>query len=386
MRIAIVVQRYGNDIVGGAETHARLVAEHMKKYHDIEILTTCAKDYTTWRNEYKSGNDSVNGITVRRFKNKKERGKGHSKIEDNVFYNSHDINDEISWIDEQGPYCIDLIEYIKNNEDNYDCFIFFTFRYYPSYYGIKTVGYKSFIAPLAEDDPALNLTTTKDIFENVKGIIYNAPEERELIVKKVNFKEEDKIWDIVGCGIEISKNIEKSEELENNDYILYLGRIDGSKGCYKLFEHYMKAIAELGKIPNLILAGYKAIDIPKNNKIKYVGTVSEQEKLRLLKNAKLLIMPSQYESLSIVTLESLAIGTPVLVNGECDILKGHCIRSNAGLWYQNYDEFVECLRLLLSNENLREKMDKNGSIYVEDNYTWKIIEKKYLGMLDMMQS
>lgn len=383
MKIAFVVPRYGLEIVGGAEYHARVVAEHLKRYHQIEVLTTCARDYRTWKNEYKEGIKLVNGIKVRQFKNKQEREiNKFREIEEKVFHHIHGRDDEIAWINEQGPYCENLIEYIKNNKKEYDCYIFFTFRYYPTYYGIKSLEDKALIAPLAEDDPALNLTTTREIFETTKGIIYNAPEERELILKKVNFQEKEKIWDVVGCGIEIPTNLERLKRSMDGDYILYLGRIDGSKGCFTLFEYYQKAIAELKEIPKLILAGYNAIEIPNHEKIKYVGFISEEEKIRLLKNAKFLVMPSPYESLSLVTLEAMACGTPVLVNGECEVLKGHCLRSNAGLWYRNYGEFKECLKFLCSNEEISKKMGENGRVYVENNYSWKNIEEKYLQLLE----
>ena len=381
MKVAFIIQRYGTEIVGGAEFYVRAVAERLCKYHDIEILTTCAKDYHTWRNEYKDGVENVNGVAIRRFKNSKERDiKLHQIFEEKVFRNAHNKDDEIKWVEGQGPYCRDLIRYIDKNRDNYDCFVFFTFRYYPSYYGIDLVGNKSLLVPFAENDPALNLEITEDTFRAAKGIIYSTPEEKELINKRVVSSRDKALWELIGLGVEVPSGFEDSEEVD--DYIFYLGRIDGSKGCHKLFEYYLKAEKELQDIPELLLAGYAAIDIPKDKKIRYLGFIPENRKFSLLKNAKFLIMPSPYESLSIVTLESLASGTPVLVNGECDVLKGHCIRGNAGLWYQNYDEFVECIRYLSSYENLRKKMGVNGKRYIEANYSWAQLEKKYLNLLE----
>ncbi|RPJ70169.1 MAG: glycosyltransferase, partial [Alphaproteobacteria bacterium] len=336
-------------------------------------------------NEYKQGNEIINDVLVRRFRASKKRDANkHSKIQEKVFFSAHSLSDEISWINELGPYCPDLIEHISKNKDNYDAFIFFTFRYYSSYYGIKEAGDKALIAPLAEDDPALNLSTTKEIFEIVKGIIYNAPEEQNLIKVKTGLTEEGKIFDVVGCGIEIPEVIPEYGNLKGQDYILYLGRIEGSKGCYQLFEYYLKLLKESREAPCLVLAGYDAIGVPKNDKIKYLGFIPEAEKYSLIKSAQLLIMPSPFESLSLVTLESMGCGTPVLVNGDCDVLKGHCIRSNAGLWYKNYDEFSECLNFLCSNDNVLDKMADNGRKYVEKNYTWEKVEMKYLQLLDEM--
>ena len=134
------------------------------------------------------------------------------------------------------------------------------------------------IAPFAENDPALDLTTTKEMFQNVKGIIYSTPEEQDLIKAKTGLKEEEKIFDIVGCGIEIPEVIPEYKSLKDRDYIFYLGRIEGSKGCYQLFEYYLKLLDEFPRIPYLVLAGYDAIGVPKHDKIKYLGFVSEAEK------------------------------------------------------------------------------------------------------------
>ena len=383
MKIAFVVQRYGEDIIGGAEYLTRLIAEHMIKYHEIEVLSTCAKDYHTWKNEYKKGTETINGVLVRRFANSKKRDlTTHIKIQEKAFFATHNLKDEISWIDEQGPYCPELIEYISKNKDNYDAFVFFTFRYYPSYYGLKEVGNKALIAPFAENDPALDLSTTKEIFRNVRGIIYSTPEEQNLIKAKTGLKEEEKLFEIVGCGIEVPEVIPEYKGLKDQNYVLYLGRIEGSKGCYQLFEYYLQLLNESREIPSLVLAGYDAIGVPKHDKIKYLGFVSEAEKYSLLKNARFLIMPSPYESLSLVTLESMGCGTAVLVNGECEVLKGHCMRSNAGLWYQNYDEFTECLNFLCSNPIVLNKMGNNGKEYITKNYTWEKVEMKYLQLLD----
>ncbi|WP_292406133.1 MULTISPECIES: glycosyltransferase family 4 protein [unclassified Methanoculleus] len=384
MKIAFVVQRYGADIVGGAEYLTRLFAEHLIRYHDIEVLTTCAKSYHTWENEYPEGTEIVNGIPVRRFRNTAIRTPAKIlQLQERVFYHAHSRDDELRWIEENGPVCPGLITYLKKNADEFDCVIFFTFRYYQSYHGVIGVGKKAIIVPFAEDDPALDLATTKEIFSHAAGVVYSTPEERTLIRQRVRFDETGKIVDVVGSGIETPGALRPVKV--PSEYILYLGRIEGSKGCYTLFEFYRRMANEMGSVPYLVLAGQDAIGVPRHKKIVYLGFVSEEEKASLLHGARFLIMPSPYESLSLVTLEAMGCGTPVLVNGECSVLKGHCVRSNAGLWYQDYDEFKECTRYLLENDRTRVRLGENGKRYVESNYQWDRIEQKFLSLLRRFQ-
>ena len=160
-------------------------------------------------------------------------------------------------------------------------------------------------------------------------------------------------------------------------YILYIGRIEPAKGCAELFDYYMRLEKKDKNIPELVLIGYKVMDIPHHPKIKFMGFLSENEKYSLLKHSKFLVMPSPYESLSLVTLESMACGVPVLVNGNCTVLKGHCIRSNAGLWYTNYAEFEECMYFLLSNTTVSSRLGQNGIRYIKQWYQWNTVKEKF---------
>ena len=127
MKIALIVQRYGTEILGGSEYHCRLVAERLARHHEVEILTTCARDYITWANDYKEGADRVRGVTVRRFPNALERDIDSFNDYSNwIFYNQHSSKDEEEWLKQQVPWCPSLIEYLEQHQASYDAFIFFT--------------------------------------------------------------------------------------------------------------------------------------------------------------------------------------------------------------------------------------------------------------------
>lgn len=389
MKIAFVVQRYGIEINGGAELHCRWVAEHMQKHWDVEVLTTRAFDYVTWKNHYPKGEEVINGIKVRRFSVTKPRDpEKFGRIQNFILENEHKMEDELKWLEEEGPLSPSLVKYIKDNQDKYDYFIFFSYRYYHSYWGIHTIPQKSILVPTAEHDPVIHLQMFKELFRKPLAYIYNSHEEKGMI--NTLSQNEEIPGEIVGVGTIVPSEVHPEEAKKkfyiDSDYIIYIGRIDENKGCDRLFDYFLKFIEQTEKNDVLlVLIGSSKLKIPDHPNIRSLGFLSEEDKFSLLNGASVLIMPSFYESLSMVTLEAWAMQKPVLANANCEVLKGQCQRSNAGLFYEDYFEFREALKLLLSDPQLRQTMGKNGKKYYEDNYTWDVIEKKYLKVLELAE-
>ena len=389
LKLAFVVQRYGKEVAGGSEALCRQIAEQLLKYHEIEVLTTCAKDYISWRNEYTEGVEKINNVLVRRFKVDKERKiEEFNKFTQKIFNKSHSELDERKWIEDQGPYVPKMLSYIDTHKNDYDLFIFFTYRYYPSFFGLPMVHEKSILVPTAENEPTLNLGINKLLFSLPKAFIYLTGEEKKIINNI--FKNENILSDTIGMGLNIPKDVDgerfKNKYIKTDEFILYVGRIDGNKGFGHIFDFFTKYKKEKKSNLKLLLIGKAVMELPTNPDILYLGFLSEGDKFDGIKAAKILIMPSEYESYSIVVTEALSLGTPTLVNGKCAVLKGHCLRSNGGLYYNNYDEFRECLNLLLSNSQIRAQMGENGRRYVEENYGWDVVESKYLRLLDGLKN
>ena len=182
VKLAVVVQRYGLDINGGAELHARYVAEQLARRADVDVLTTCARDYITWRNELPAGESEVNGLRVRRFPVRRERDpERFGRRSHHVFESAHSIADELAWLDSEGPFAAALIDCIRRNEAGYDFFIFFSFRYYHAYYGIRAAPTRALLVPTAERDGAVGLSIFAPIFRGVRALMYNSFEERAMI-------------------------------------------------------------------------------------------------------------------------------------------------------------------------------------------------------------
>ena len=387
MRLAVIVQRYGLEINGGAELHARYVAERLARHAEVDVLTTCARDYVTWRNEYPAGVETINGLPVRRFPVARERDPGDFGLRSRrVFEQPHSLADELGWLSSQGPTSPALLAHLARHGAEYDHCIFFSFRYYHAYHGIRAVARRALLVPTAERDPAVGLSLFGPTFRGVRGILYNSFEERALIQHVSGNRAVPGV--VVGVGSEVPDEADAARFRARTGiagpFALYVGRIDPNKGCADLFGHFRGYAAEGGRL-DLLLAGSTRMPVPDDPRIRHLGFVSEEEKYDALAAADVLIMPSPYESLSMVTLEAWAMGRPVLVNGGCDVLRGQAVRSNAGLYYTGRAEFVEALRVLEGDPRLRAGLGANGRRYFERHYTWPEIDRKYLDLLDRLR-
>ncbi len=380
-KIGIIVQRYGLEINGGAEYHARLIAEKISKYFEIEIFTSTALDYITWEHHYPQGQEIINDIVVNRFRVEKTRDpKRFGEIQYLIFNEEHTLEDEMAWLTEEGPYLPEMLAELAIREKEFDYFIFFSYRYFHSFFGVHEFKKKSILVPTAEHDEVIYLRLFKDFFNWPAAFVYNSFEEKQ-IINKVSGNTEV-LGDIVGIGSEIPGDFSPESFREkyhiSGKYFIYIGRLDENKGVPQLLTFFTNLIQEESIDFTLVLVGKSLIDIPGHPKIRYLGFMDNQEKFDALKGAEFLVIPSQFESLSMVALEAWAIGKPVVANGRTEVLQGQCRRSNAGLWYTNYDEFKEIILLLFENETLKKIMGKNGMEFFERNYAWEVIENKYL--------
>jgi glycosyltransferase involved in cell wall biosynthesis len=374
------------EVNGGAEFLCRLVAEHLSKYFEIDVITTCAIDHMTWKNEYSPGVEVLNGVPVMRFPVDYERNvPKFNKFSEKIFGNSHTYEDEIEWIKRQGPYSTKLLNYIKSNKDNYTYFAVFTYLFCTTYFGLPLVKEKALLVPTAHDEPPIHLSIFKSLFKSPRGLIYSTKEEQNFVSS--HFQVANVPYDIIGVGIDIPdkpNSVSFVQKYNFDNFIIYVGRIEEMKGCNELFDYFIRYKKEKKSSIKLVLLGKQTLKVPKHPDIVSLGFVSEHDKFNGIKAAKILIMPSKYESLSIVLLESWLCNTAVLVNGKCNVLKCQCIRGNSGLYYENYHEFAECLDVLLENDAMRNTMGKNGMKFVLENYSWEIIEKKYISLLNQI--
>lgn len=397
-KIAIVNQRYGLEVNGGSEYYTRLIAEHLKKYYDVEILTTTALDYDTWENHYPRGSGEINGVKVRRFPVKKKRNMFRFRIVSKVtrILSKAGIHLDQWWICEQGPNAPALIQYIRECRDSYDAFIFVTYLYYTTAKGLLEVPEKSILIPTAHDEPYIHFPFYRKIFTIPKGMLFLTEEEKKFV--QSCFLNRKIRSDVIGVGIDIPDGLRSSygrkaasEKFRekyhiHGEYLIYAGRIDVGKNCEEMFSFFQLYCRHFLKDRLLlVLIGKSAMEIPEHPNIRYLGFVSEEDKYAGIAGAKYLWLPSLYESLSIALLEGMALGTPGIVNGNCSVLQGHCDKSGGAVSYQNEEEFLMRMQNLTAlNCEEYAVMQQNAIKYVEENYRWNIVEHKFLNLLDQV--
>jgi len=408
LKIAFIVQRYGTEILGGSEYHCRLIAERLAPKHQVEVLTTCAQDYITWENEYAEGTDRVRGVTVRRFANAQTRDiQAFNRYSEWIFNHEHSRDEEIEWLRQQGPWCPALLEYLERHHQQYDILIFFTYLYAPTVLGMKVAPHKSILVPTAHDEPAIRLEIYKELFSLPAGIAYNTEVERRFLTTHFSMRAVEE--ETVGCGVDLPQAQQYPRDPQDGPpppdegaddsptfrphlarrgttfrrrhrldgpVALYGGRIDPGKGCEELIEYFSAYVADGGDA-SLVLMGVKLMPLPEEPFIRFAGRLSDQERTQALEAATIVVVPSPYESLSLLALESFAVGTPVLANARSEVLVDHCQKSNAGLYYADRYEFIEAMRLLVADQRLRAAMGANGRDYIRQNYRWDVILAKY---------
>jgi glycosyltransferase involved in cell wall biosynthesis len=387
LRIAMVVQRYGLEVSGGAELQCRWLAEHLSQYYEVHVITTCALDYTHWDNYYPPGRDEINGVQVHRFRVDQPRDpKRFGRLTVQLLGRPHAHWDELEWMRQQGPLSADLLEFLRRQRSSYDVFVFFTYLYATTYWGLQLVPDKAVLIPEAHDEPVIYLSLFRALFHLPRLIVYNTEVERRFVERlSGNYHVPSAV---VGVGIDLPADLSGERFRQkydlDGDFVAYVGRVDGSKNCDELFDHFLRFRQRYEGDLKLVVMGKGSLPVPQHPDVVPLGFVSEQDKFDGLQAASAVIVPSRYESLSMAMLEAWLAGTPVLVNGECEVLKEQCRRSNGGLYYHSYQEFELGLSLMLTREGIGDRLAEAGRRFARKNYGWSVIEQKYRALLGMM--
>ena len=399
-RIAIVVQRYGEDINGGAELHARLMAEHLAPRYDIEVLTSCARDYSDWAPVLAEGESLVNGIRVRRFANplRNDIGRARVPLVHKLRFKLRRLlrllpaplvlppRGDPAWdgddfLRRQGPHCAGLFEHLARSADRYDAVVFYTALYEPAAVGVQRWGRRSILLPLLHDEKPMYLPVFGSALRSAGALIFQTEAERRLAQRMYGIDTSGAAVAALGMDVATPAAAAVDEALARfglqRGYIVYVGRIDVAKGCRELIEAF-QAHAQHHPEARLVLVGQAVMALPEDPRIIRTGFVSVEDRNALIAGAAVLVIPSRYESLSMVLLEAMLLRVPVIANGLCEVLAEHVQHSGAGVAYRGPRALRAALqRMSTLPADERQRLGERGAAYVQRHDAWPHVLQVY---------
>jgi len=385
-KIGFVIPWYSEKIPGGAEMELRGLTTHLHESGvETEILTTCVKEFSAnWNENYfRAGVEKVHGFTLRRFKVRKRDTAAFDAVNFKIM-NGRSITDaEQEIYVRESVNSPELYEYMRVHKDEYALFVFIPYMFGTTYNGMQVCPEKTVMIPCFHDEAYVYLDIYKPVFERIAGIIYHAQPEFELANRVFDFSSVKQA--VLGEGVytEITSDGERFRRKYGieESFILYAGRKDKGKMVHillKYFEEYKKRRASDMR---LVLIGGGEIELPaelvKSGEVVDLGFIDVQDKYDAQAAALALCQPSQFESFSLVIMESWLSRRPVLVNAKCEITRNFASLTNGGLYFDNYFEFEGALNYLMDNPREANQMGENGRQYVLSNFAWDVIVERY---------
>jgi glycosyltransferase involved in cell wall biosynthesis len=385
MNVAFVTPRYGVEVMGGAESAARQLAEHLVAecgWH-VEVFSTCALDHITWDDVLPAGDTVLNGVTVHRFASTSGRVRAFYELDGRLRMAPGEASLEESrrWLELNGPVTPDLVDALRHSDA--EVVAFYPYLYYPTVLGMQATTAPRVLHPAAHDEPALYLKVFDATFAEADAICYHTAAERRLVQRRHRVAQIPQIELGLGITPVIEGGRPGGEILGIGDrpYVVSVGRVDDHKGSSMLAAFFRTYKRRHPGPLALALVGPIAASIAEDEDIVLTGTVSEADKWDIGRDATVSISPSALESFSLVVLESWAQSVPVMVNATCDPTREHCERSGGGLWFGSYPEFEAELERLCADAELRKLLGSRGHDYVERYYQWPHLIGRYARFL-----
>jgi glycosyltransferase involved in cell wall biosynthesis len=384
VKLAFVLPRYGDDVVGGAELAARMLAERLVSRDDVdvEVLTTCAIDSRTWVSEYPAGDEMLRGVTVRRFP-ASARAPDFERVSAALLARPEvaPAAEQARWLELQGPVSAALIDAVRASDA--DLIEFTPYLFHPTVCGTEVVADRAVLHPAAHDEPPLRLPMYRAAFTGVRALVFYTHAEQRLVWSRFPVARTPQI--VLGLGVESQPGEPDAARsgvgVGDRPYILALGRVEGAKGTNALAHAFAKYKERHQGSLALVYAGPVADAPPVHPDIVVAGRVDDATKWGLLRGATALVSPSPFESFGLVILEAWVAGVPVITNASSAATREHCERSGGGLWFRDYEEFEVALTRVVGSADLRAELAAAGERYTRTRFTWPALVDRYLAFL-----
>ncbi len=409
MKFAFITPRYGAEFNTGAEHACRLLAEQIAKRHDVDVLTTTARDSSQWKNEYSEGSDRVRGALVRRFAvSAMPERSSLTDLARRLREGPRCRDDEMSWVRHAGPWSSGLMEHIKRQHRSYDALVFFGLLHPLTVSGLEVAPERSILFPHVHLRSEMRFDLWAEVLMAARAVGYFSNSERKLVHAYIGIAPQ--FEEVIGIGVDpppqqsyprhqqdpadvITPEDDAASEDDTpidesylggrgipfrrrhrlyDNFALFGGRVEPGSGCEEMLEYFDSFATARAEDMRLVLMGVKMMTVPEAPYLRLAGVLPDRERMTAYEAASITIAPGANDLLSQSLLESLAVGTPVLANAANEAAVEHCRRANAGLYYSNRDEFVGALHVL-QTPALRERMGENGRRYIRNYHQWDAV-------------
>jgi len=394
MKIAFVVPRYGPAIMGGAETAARLLAEHLvaEKGWEVDVLTTCAEDFVTWDDVYPPGEEWIGGVRVERHRSATGRPPSFHPLSAALLADPSSVTPEEAgrWLDLQGPVAPRLADAAAGWAG--DAMVFYPYLYWPTVRVIDRVAVPTILHPAAHDEPALRLPIFPAVFAAADALVFQTEAERHLVEQLFPVATHHQL--LLGLGVDdpdpgalrdhqVGRDTDDGPSpVPGAPYLVCLGRVDGHKGTTLLASYFARYKERRPGSLRLVLAGPVVEPPPVHADVDVVGPVSEAHKWELLAGAAALVSPSPWEAFSLVVAEAWSARTPVLVHAGCAATVEHCRRSGGGVRFDGYGEFEVAVDRLVADDGFGSELGRRGRRYVDARFRWPLVIDRYASFVE----
>ena len=390
MKIAFVTPWYGPEIPGGMEAETwRTVTRLRRAGHDVEVLTTCIRDFfADWsKNYHKPGTAVVDGVPVRRFKVQKRERAAFDAVNRQLMQGKRiSAAEERVYVTELFR-CPDMYSYLRARQDDYAVFFFIPYMFPTTFFGAQMCPRRSVVIPCLHDEGYARLQIFREVLPRVHTLILHTQAERELVAALYG-PAPAQTQIVVGTGVDAEFTADAGRFRRkyglNEPFMVYVGRRDAGKNTPLLLSYWQRYAQETRTPAKLALIGPGQLRLPPalQGQVVDLGFVPPQDKYDAIAAATALCQPSVNESFSLVIMEAWLTETAVLVHGACGPTREHVQRCHGGLYFENYDEFAATTHYLFSNPGVTRRMGANGRGYVLRNYTWDKIVEAYAGVME----
>jgi len=382
-KLAFVLPRYGTNVLGGIEHHVRGLAERLSaRAHHVEVFTTDVTDFSTWRSEATAVSETIGGVRVHRFPvrwvdplrfrelNRRQRELGRLTIDE-----------QLEWLF-SGPHSAPLYDALRRRRADFDLFICAPYAFPFTHYAAAAVIERAAVLPCLHDEAAARTAPTHLLLRDAFGVLFNTQAERALAEEMLDMR--PRRAGVVGCGVSDERGDARRFRSEfgiDGPFLLYAGRLETGKNVDVLLDAFEAYRSTNSGEVGLVLMGDGPCRRPVPGAL-YLGFQEERRKCDAMAAALAVCQPSTNESLSLVVLEAMMAGTPVLVHTACTVTREHVVASGGGLYFGNADMFTAAVDLLLRRPDLRDRMGRGGRRYALRCYDWETVLDRFENTID----